>query len=1195
MYNREERWRGTLTQGTPWTVGPTRLSAEVDPIAADPTLSLIAASAKDKVAGRHSHASSSSSATLFRGRVSGIGTTSAPSIYHSQEAKRSAINARVRVSKSRSTAREEGGPSAETAEPQPPVPGEPTAKPNVLEMGVVASSGGVMRTKARDIISHGDDDAGATSGAPPPSRAVDSTGGEQEMGAAADATPAAVAEGDAVGSIAQGSGDPACASAAADAPAEAMPADAAPANAMPADAAPAAVPIPQRRKVGRRSAAVADDIAYSNFDHNSPDNSPGGSPDGMRRLHDDDPTVVAASPPRIGTPEARPRPPTQESPLTPLSPTLAAPGTRTTDAGAFGGASPESLAPPLCTCGQTLQLSYPQPQLGEREGVRGHTPNSVSALGGIGGVAVVGLREGAGRPRGELGGASSPRAQARAQLAAGYPAAGSSMYILDQQYTQEHMRANRGSIRRVGPPPPKDTHQMAQRLHPSTSEMRAHLASPFPDALPLAHQTTAGGAAATSSQATPLTAEILSGVGYGAGYGAVRRGVLPLPASQQPSHTPVLSASAEPRGSQLLPLRVCGALLTSPVGHPSWDRFDWAAPSRSATAKGGRHAHAHAHGLDDDALGRPRTDGVGAHGRSQQPQVAAGGGTEGSQSGTRPNTPRAEQAPTPQREGGGEPADGFGGGEGAGTAASLADAAALGAANAAVELAEGGGVGNPAAAEPVPRKAEEEAGGGAEMAEMADGAGWRDAGGSRGMLGSLPGRELLARIHEAAVALTDKEFTWGGERGDVTTPGSGAPSASGGGLAPLLGHAVGKPAGALCMELCEPAAEAALRAALPRLRSSDGAVSSAAQLVRYLIPMIGELRRRLTAARDALRKLHRSLPPPPADAAPLSAVAVGRMLLSMAAEGSEHPGAAAARVAAPEVSQALDEWQGAGIADALGSIASDLALHAHTLAGHLRRALPPAQAAELLQGIELMAPPAAVLVLASAPRLERFRMLAATGSADAHGALNRGVSAGTNQVAEGFGIGVGTGASISLPAACATAASSHAPTVRWAQVLAQQLLTALWRLHRCGVIPAPPAPATGTGGSTPGLLPPSRASTHDASLASLSHGFHDPQTTPSQQSLATGGRPRAGGLMQPRRAVGGTQPTFTQAASHSQPKQRVLQQGSLQRLCAFPTTGKLPFLTALVATPQAPAGADAGRQPPSVGLMHSKSAPGFSY
>ena len=120
-------------------------------------------------------------------------------------------------------------------------------------------------------------------------------------------------------------------------------------------------------------------------------------------------------------------------------------------------------------------------------------------------------------------------------------------------------------------------------------------------------------------------------------------------------------------------------------------------------------------------------------------------------------------------------------------------------------------------------------------------------------------------------------------------------------------------------------------------------------------------------------------------------------------------------------------------------------------------------------------------------------------------------------------------------------------------------------------------------------------STHDASLASLSHGFHDPQTTPSQQSLATGGRPRAGGLMQPRRAVGGTQPTFTQAASHSQPKQRVLQQGSLQRLCAFPTTGKLPFLTALVATPQAPAGADAGRQPPSVGLMHSKSAPGFSY
>ena len=39
----------------------------------------------------------------------------------------------------------------------------------------------------------------------------------------------------------------------------------------------------------------------------------------------------------------------------------------------------------------------------------------------------------------------------------------------------------------------------------------------------------------------------------------------PLPAAFQPSHTHVLSASAEPRGSQLLPLRVCGLLLEPPV------------------------------------------------------------------------------------------------------------------------------------------------------------------------------------------------------------------------------------------------------------------------------------------------------------------------------------------------------------------------------------------------------------------------------------------------------------------------------------------------------------------------------------------------------------------------------------------------------------------------------------------------------
>ena len=66
MYSREPRYRGTHSQATPWTVGPSRLNDEVHPIAADAGLSLIAASAKDKVQGR----TGAQQQTVFRGRVS---------------------------------------------------------------------------------------------------------------------------------------------------------------------------------------------------------------------------------------------------------------------------------------------------------------------------------------------------------------------------------------------------------------------------------------------------------------------------------------------------------------------------------------------------------------------------------------------------------------------------------------------------------------------------------------------------------------------------------------------------------------------------------------------------------------------------------------------------------------------------------------------------------------------------------------------------------------------------------------------------------------------------------------------------------------------------------------------------------------------------------------------------------------------
>ena len=66
MYSREPRYRGTHSQATPWTVGPSRLNDELHPIAADAGLSLIAASAKDKVQGR----TGAQQQTVFRGRVS---------------------------------------------------------------------------------------------------------------------------------------------------------------------------------------------------------------------------------------------------------------------------------------------------------------------------------------------------------------------------------------------------------------------------------------------------------------------------------------------------------------------------------------------------------------------------------------------------------------------------------------------------------------------------------------------------------------------------------------------------------------------------------------------------------------------------------------------------------------------------------------------------------------------------------------------------------------------------------------------------------------------------------------------------------------------------------------------------------------------------------------------------------------------
>ena len=84
----------------------------------------------------------------------------------------------------------------------------------------------------------------------------------------------------------------------------------------------------------------------------------------------------------------------------------------------------------------------------------------------------------------------------------------------------------------------------------------------------------------------------------------------------------------------------------------------------------------------------------------------------------------------------------------------------------------------------------------------------------------MSGRQLLLRIHELSHALTDRELLCA-----LPLPH------------PLLAHSAGKPAGALCLELSDASAEAALRGALGKLARvaaapGDAAASAAAAAAR---------------------------------------------------------------------------------------------------------------------------------------------------------------------------------------------------------------------------------------------------------------------------------------------------------------------------------------------------------------------------
>ena len=1277
MLSREPRYRDTLSRATPWTCGPSSLDTSSHPILADPGLSLIAASASDKVQGRVSRANNTmrgSSSGLIRGSVAS-GSASAPDLRLQQRARPSGLRPPP------------GGGSACCSDLRLLEPGHSLPP---------SASGGVMRTSARRLLagvaasmeamevagiapeqpspprlaaprpptapdvpgsasghrppdSHASSPAGhfnspAGHGSPP--NAHTNTPANMEHGALARPTHDQSGGGGEGGEGGEGGGGvvdemvlqmapqqlgdfpPAYASACAGAAAGASAGgsgsgsrgggrggeklrgsgsregvcaaeDDGTSNPRGWSAASGMSATESQRRdsssgrgVGGRptvSRGAAPSTASAKLVPSSADGSLSDAakivPQPSRRrtprahaAHGGGASAGSATAGGVALPWASPNSPPRFPGSPPRTPTAL---------DAFAGESP-SLMPPLRSGGESMQPHQHLP-LPADELLRGHTPTAIRPA-----IPTVGLKE-----------LMPPPPQ-------------------------------RGRPKQ--PLPPREPSYQPAHLPPSTISSRVHLAPP--PAAPAA-----GGAASDGAMVT--------GVGYGDGYGGTKRGMLPLPLAHQPATAHVLAASAEPRGSQLLPLRVVGTLMCPPYEGDGWSYFEWevggaagghgsagdwrraarerydaaasgsggdgdgdanaaeatslsctdAAPMRQGPPReivvggvGACDTNAHASQplqnppntprrerlLRDGALLSPRDSAglappAGAH---EEPAPAPAPATEAAAAEA---TAPAAAAPAPAApssaavEGSATthlsaqlPAAGWGDGTAVAIAEAAADAAAAvascqedeGTASAGGEATSAGKVQHHAHI-PAPIK---------HAAGARSGAG--DGSGSAS-LASVGGRELVRRIHEVAMALTDKEYVL------PATLALSAAGAAGAESLPVLAHAAGKPAGALALELTEPAAEAALRAALPALvkvAEADGDGATALPLVRYLLPLVVELRSRLAAARHALRQLHASLPPPPTGATPLGAVSVGRALIAMAEEGSEHPGAAAAREIAPAVGAALDTFHRARIADALAAIAHDLALHAHTLAGHLKRALPPAVAADLLQGVAQMAPAEAMAVLATPPRIECFRRLAATGTADAHSAGGSLVSA-VGGGGDGRGIGLVTGAVSNPPAACASAASTTAPTLRWAQLLAQQLLCTLWRLHRCGILalPAPvhlPHP----------IVPAQHAAPRGQSQMELAARAAEPLERGAivgADAAAHPSRPR-----QPRAQL--LVPT-SEPRGQGGGRPRLKPQGALRTLQAFPTGGKLPFLAALIATPSH----DKSTGVRTLGLTHSKTAPGY--
>jgi hypothetical protein len=393
-----------------------------------------------------------------------------------------------------------------------------------------------------------------------------------------------------------------------------------------------------------------------------------------------------------------------------------------------------------------------------------------------------------------------------------------------------------------------------------------------------------------------------------------------------------------------------------------------------------------------------------------------------------------------------------------------------------------------------------------------------------------------------------------------------------------------------------------------------------AETIRELLPMLDELRHRIAVGRVALQRLSALLPPPPAGAAPTASLAIGLSLLSMAGSSS-HPGAEAARQAAPEVATALELWHRSGLTEAASSLAADLSLHAHTLAHHLSKSMPKSPEGELLPGITQMPPHLAVVELCTPAHLECFRRIATWGDVTPEPS-----GPGTNQVPTGVGLGLRSGVSKNVPAASASMGSAAPPNTQWAQLLAQQLLCTLWRLYRCGALTVPMDPEVQ---QTAELLEHQHRRARQAQLeqerreriGQPSPPPPGPEDIPDERDSPYYGRHlRAVCVLQAlhrqrqlqvqkqkqqaalhrlgheqkqlaKRTTGAAAPTFTMATSNPKPAKRPAPQGALHRLGQERPAGpKLPFLTALIVPPKAHF---KDGEVPRMELYHSENAPGY--